>query len=103
VVSLTEADLPPAILTDARMRADFRRFRWFSSGWVASHPDRRAFIGDARYSLSTDRFDPVWGIRFRPSEEPPVEWVDYSRGRRVDPHALWAEIVGRDPTYGPLP
>jgi inner membrane protein len=103
IAAFTAGDLPARVSGDARLRADFGRFRWFSGGWVARHPADPAFIGDARYSLEPDRFEPVWGVRFRPDDVPPVEWVDRSRGRRISVPDLWTEVVGRDPRYRRLP
>jgi inner membrane protein len=97
-----EDDLPANVRADPRLRRDFRRFAWFADGWVARAPGEPDVIGDARYSSSLDRFEPVWGIRFVGSASPPIEWVDRSRERRVNLRALWAEVAGRDPSYRSL-
>jgi inner membrane protein len=78
---LRESELPAEVRADARMLRDFRRFHWYSDGWVALAPNDPTVIGDARYSLSTETFEPVWGIRFHPGADPPTEWVDRSRER----------------------
>jgi inner membrane protein len=98
-----EADLPPVVRGDARLRRDAGRFAHFTLGWVAAVPDDPAALGDARYSSSEARFDPVWAVRFEPGAEPPVRWVDRSRERRVDPRTLWRELVGRSPDHAPVP
>jgi inner membrane protein len=85
-----------------RMRRDFERFAWFSDGWIARDPADATVIGDARYSLRADRYEPVWGIRFHPGGEPPVEWVDRSRGRDAGASTLWREITGRSEALKPL-
>jgi inner membrane protein len=96
-------DLPAEVRADVRLRRDFRRFHWFASGWVARAPREPDVIGDARYSASTERFEPVWGIRFTPeSPSEPIQWVDRSRERRLSLRALWAELRGLDPTYRPI-
>ena len=82
-----------------RLQRDVRRFAWFADGWVARSAADPSVIGDARYSLSPDRFEPVWGIRFTPGLEPPVQWVDHSRGRRVDLGVWSDEVRGRDPSF----
>ena len=92
-------DLPALPADEARMRRDFARFRWFASGWIARAPDASDLIGDARYSSRTDRFEPVWGIRLHPRRPIPVEWVDRSGQRRIDPGELWDELRGADPRY----
>jgi hypothetical protein len=77
---------------------DFERFAWFSDGWLARAPSDPTVIGDARYSLRADRYEPVWGIRVAPTE-----WVNRTRQRDVALAPLWAEIRGRDPAFRPLP
>lgn len=103
VVAETEpADLSPVERRDPRVLEDFHRFRWFSGGWVARAPDEPEVIGDARYSLRTDTFDPIWGVRFDPGGKPPTRWVDRTRDRELSLRMLWREIVGRAP-YRPVP
>jgi len=81
----------------------FDRFAWFSEGWVARKPADATVLGDMRYSLSTEAFDPIWGIRFTSGGAPAkVEWVNRSRNRRISVAALWHEISGRDARYKQL-
>jgi inner membrane protein len=96
---LREEELPPDVLADTRLRRDFARFVRFADGWVARAPGEPDVIGDARYSSATERFEPVWGIRFTPGSDVPIDWVDRSRQRRVDLRALWTELRGGDPRY----
>jgi inner membrane protein len=85
-------------------RNSFARFSHFSDHWVARSPDDPTVLGDMRYSLSAGAFDPIWGVRFGPpGTDRAVEWVNRSTERRVDPAGMWAEIVGRDARYRPLP
>jgi inner membrane protein len=101
---LREEDLPPEKRLRPRLRGDFRRFAWFSDGWVARAPADSTLIADARYSMTTGRFVPVWGIRLDPHDpQRPTEWVNRSRERRLALSDLWAEITGRDPAYRPVP
>ena len=94
-----EANLTPAERTLNR-RNSFARFAWFSEGWVARKPDDTTVLGDMRYSLSSEAFDPIWGIRFTaPGALAEVEWVNRSRGRRVRVSEMWKEISGLDARY----
>lgn len=78
----------------------FERFNWFSEGWVARKPSDATVLGDMRYSLSTEAFDPIWGIRFTATDAPTeVEWVNHSRDRRISVADLWNEISGCDARY----
>lgn len=112
---MREEALAPADRADARVRRDFRRFQWFTSGWMAPSAREPSLIGDARYSTAADRFDPVWGIRFVPDRRlgpsgPAIddaapasarrtEWVDRSRERTLSLREMWREWLGRDPGY----
>lgn len=96
-----EDGLAPAEKSVPRVVEDFRRFRWFSDGWLARDADDPSVIGDVRYSMRTDAFDAIWGIRFHPGRAIPTEWVNHSRSRKVDLGDLWNEISGQDPAYRP--
>lgn len=97
-------DLPPAVSLDPRLRRDFHRFATFAGGWTARAATEANVIGDARYSSADDRFAPVWGVRFQPDgQQAPIAWVNRSAERRIDPAALWSEIVGRDRSHRPVP
>lgn len=81
----------------------FERFHWFSEGWVARKPDDESLLGDMRYSLSTEAFDPIWGIRFTPDKSTAdVEWVNRSRDRQIDLKDLWEEVIGRKKEHQPI-
>lgn len=99
VRSVDEDGLDPAERSVPRIVADFRRFRWFSDGWLARDANDPSVIGDVRYSMRTDAFDAIWGIRFHPDRAVPTEWVSRSRDRTIDPAELWDEISGKDPAY----
>ncbi|HEX5514401.1 MAG TPA: hypothetical protein VFY81_08405, partial [Gammaproteobacteria bacterium] len=102
VPHLSEADLPPQAQADARVVRDFRRFSWFSDGWTARTPADPAVIGDVRYSLRTDAFEPVWGVRFHPGSQQTTEWVDRTGQRELSLAVIWSEINGSHPDYQPL-
>jgi inner membrane protein len=103
IAPVAASDLRHPAQASPRIQRDLRRFQWFANGWVARSALDPSVIGDARYSLTPDRFEPVWGIRLTPGEEPPIEWVDHSRGRSVDLRVWWDEVRGRDPAFERLP
>jgi inner membrane protein len=92
-----EGDRVPAYWSPATSD-DLARFAWFSDGWLAADPTDPQLIGDARYSLDSSAYRPVWGIRLQPR----TEWVNRSRERRVSPDALWREVRGLDPAFVPV-
>jgi inner membrane protein len=84
-------------------RYSYLRFAWFSDRWVARSPADARVIADMRYSLSSEAFDPIWGIRFTaPGEPTEVVWVNRTSERRIAPRELWTEITGRDARYFPI-
>lgn len=96
-------DLPAQAAADPRICRDYHRFRYFSAGWLARAPRDPSVIADARYSLATLEFEPIWGVRFDPAKTPPTEWVARDRERRIPLGELWREISGNDDRYRPLP
>ena len=96
-------DLQPQAAADPRVRHDYQRFNYFSAGWLARAPRDASVIADARYSLATLEFEPIWGIRFVPAQTPPTEWVARDRERRIPLGELWREITGHDERYRTLP
>jgi inner membrane protein len=100
---MDERDLTPAERADPRVRRDFHRFRYFSAGWVTRAPRDASIVADARYSLTTDDFEPIWGVRFKPAQPVPTEWVARDRERKIPLGELWQEITGRAEGYRPLP
>lgn len=91
---ILETDLSIEERATPRIVDDFRRFAWFSSDWIARAPGDTAVIGDVRYSLRTNAFDPIWGIRFHPGRAIPTEWVDRTRDRKLSVGELWREVMG---------
>jgi inner membrane protein len=100
---MEERHLTDAERADPRVRRDFQRFRYFSAGWVTRAPRDASIVADARYSLATDDFEPIWGVRFRPAQPVPTEWVARDRERKIPLGELWQEITGRAEGYRPLP
>lgn len=96
---VTESDLTAGERA-RNQRRSFARFNWFSESWVARSPNDDSVLGDMRYSLATEAFDPIWGIRFTaPDATNEVEWVSRNRDRRISVADLWQEISGRDERY----
>lgn len=58
----------PWLLQNSRQLNDLKRFDWFSSGFIVSHPTQKNVIGDVRYSLLPSKIDPLWGIVLDPED-----------------------------------
>lgn len=96
------ADLSAAEAARNGLRS-FERFAWFSEQWVARSPADATLLGDMRYSLSSEAFDPIWGIRFTtPNAPTAVTWVNRTRDRDLGIQPLWEEISGRDSRFKAL-
>jgi inner membrane protein len=89
--------LPPAV--QARLQREFGRLWWFADGYVARSPQDPRVLGDMRYSVRTEAFEPLWGFRFQPEDaRQPVDWVRVAiRGRRDGFLELWALVEGTSP------
>jgi len=99
---LAAVDLTPAEKSRDTRRS-FARFAWFSEHWVARSPSDATLLADMRYSLSSEAFDPIWGIRFTPAGAPTeVEWINRARARDLGLRPLWNEISGRDGRFRTL-
>ena len=71
---------------------------------MARSPADPGVLGDMRYSLSTEAFDPIWGIRFTPpGEAAEVAWVNRSGDRRISFGETWSEWMGRDTRFVAVP
>ena len=75
---------------DPRTQGAFETWVWFASGWVARSPQDDTEIGDFRYGNGASSTRPMWGIRLRPGESPPVERVDHSG--EMDTGAMWRNL-----------
>ncbi|MFN7139780.1 MAG: metal-dependent hydrolase [Limisphaerales bacterium] len=97
---VTAADLKPLEQRGNEQIRAFDRFNWFSDGWVARSPFDAEVLGDMRYSISTEAFDPIWGIRFyEEGDRVKVEWVSRQLKRKIDPRQMWKEIIGQHPGF----
>lgn len=53
----------PWLIKGSQHSVDIERFRWFSMGYIAKHPDRKDFIYDIRYSFLPNQMNGLWGIQ----------------------------------------
>lgn len=86
-----------------RVQRDFARFAYFSDGWVTYDPQDPTVYADARYSLSTHVYRPIWGVRFDQQEPVPTQWVSRTGDRRVAWKNLWHDLSGRADGFNRLP
>ena len=53
----------PALSTASVLYGDIRRFDFYSSGYLALHPEDQGLLGDVRYAMLPTSARPLWGIR----------------------------------------
>lgn len=87
----------PWLAPDSRQARDIERFRWFSDGFIALHPDNPNRVIDVRYSMVPDEVEALWMVELDPQKKP-QEHVAYahehSRGNSKISR-LWAMIRDR--------
>ncbi len=67
-------------MTQPAVLRDFRRFSEFADGFTARVPDHPDVVGDMRYSLRANTFQPLWGIIInRDDAQHPVRLVSLAR------------------------
>lgn len=99
-----------AARADAESGRRARVYATFADGLMhvtpGDHPAEWIYW-DARLSLDAAGFEPLWGLAVRPGGEAggrdPLRWARGPGRDRERIAALWREIHGRDPRYGPLP
>lgn len=60
----------PWLAADSQQARDVERFRWFSQGYVAPHPQLPNHVIDVRYSMVPNQIQPLWGIALDPAAGP---------------------------------
>lgn len=98
LLSEPPGDVTPDRELAARLARDFVRFAWFADGFVARDPADPSALGDMRYSLATEGFEPLWGVRFHTDGRTvPVEWAELMRHRESGFVELWQLVTGTSP------
>jgi inner membrane protein len=64
---------------DSTLITDINRFKHFSDGYIAYHPENSSIIGDVRYSLLPFGSTPLWGITIQ--EDQPGRHVQFENYR----------------------
>lgn len=71
----------PWLQSDSVHARDIERFRWYSDGYLAIHPQNRQMVVDMRYSMIPNEINPMWGILLNPkAQDRHVEFIQ-NRGR----------------------
>ena len=56
----------PWLERGSQQARDIERFRWFSNGYIARHPEHVNRVIDIRYSMLPNELAPLWSIELRP-------------------------------------
>lgn len=74
---------------------DLERFRWFSMGAIALHPDDSQTVIDARYSMIPNEIQPLWGIQLDPlNQNSHVDFINFRKISLSQRHLLIKMILG---------
>ena len=86
----------PWLDADSQQARDVERFRWFSDGYVALHPQQANHVIDIRYSVVPNQIVPLWGIQLDPAAdaETHARFVADRRGRAEQGPAYAALLTG---------
>ncbi|MFT7530055.1 MAG: inner membrane protein, partial [Gammaproteobacteria bacterium] len=89
----------PWLQKDSQQANDINRFEWFSSGFVAIHPNHTNRVIDVRYSMLPNEIDPLWMIELDPEKsiEQHVDFLQQRAGAREKLGVLWQMLLGRAP------
>jgi len=77
--------------TNASAQLAFTRFDRSADGFIAPLPDHPQILGDMRYSLAANGFEPFWSVDF---ESTPPAWHSLSDAYARPYRALWRDILG---------
>lgn len=97
--SVPTLDLPrdlPWLNANTQQARDVERFRWFSEGYVALHPQQPNHVIDIRYSVVPNQIAPLWGIQLDPAADAHTHalFVADRRGRAEQGPAYAALLTG---------
>ena len=102
-------DLPSVAdgYAEARLCDVFERFSAFADDYTAVVADGSPggfIVGDMRYSLDTDGFDPIWGLYISPHDPlAPVRWTGHRpRDREGAVRELWYDLIAPDARFAPI-
>ena len=87
----------PWLDPDSQQAKDIERFRWFSDGFIAAHPDKPNRIMDVRYSMLPDEIEALWMVELSPDKNNQAH-VDYAHEhRQQNPKfkKMWDMILDR--------
>ncbi len=92
----------PWLWPDSQQARDLERFRWFSGGFIASHPDYPDSVIDVRYSAPPQKTVPLRIIslnpRAAPGEHVQYRWVRFENFTvREIISEWWKTITGKRP------
>lgn len=97
-------DRPDVIPAGSVAHTDMLRFRRFSDGFVAPHPEKPHTLVDVRYALLPQAGTPLWGIVWDPRA--PDRHVAFRNWRQVTSTTMdqfVAQLIGDDPALRPIP
>lgn len=85
----------PWVSPQSTAASDIERFRWFSDGFIARHPEHDDHIIDVRYSMVPNEIEPLWGIRLFPDDpDRHADFVTWRQATADKRQRLWLMLKG---------
>jgi len=86
----------PLLQHDSIHAQDIERFRWFSDGYLAIHPENEQMIVDVRYSMVPNEIDPMWGVLLSMKvQNQHVEFIDNIGGGEENREQFFSLLFDR--------
>jgi inner membrane protein len=82
----------PELSVDSTVAKDIERFKFFSDGYLAWHPELPNVIGDLRYALVPNSIYPLWGIELSADSDEHVKFEAY-RETTEEERELFIEML----------
>ncbi|GAB5414124.1 MAG: metal-dependent hydrolase [Congregibacter sp.] len=91
----------PGLRRDSLQGRDVERFRWFSMGYIALHPEYPDRVMDLRFSLLPNQIKPLWSIRIdlQSQDETHVLYQSERGAAGAALRQLFAMIRGQPQTF----
>ena len=86
----------PHLSEDSILYQDVMRFKVFSSGYTAVHPDEGMIIGDVRYAMLPIGVHPLWGIEIDVEPGHHARFNNYRDTSEETRKAFLAMLLGND-------
>ncbi|MCC2524086.1 metal-dependent hydrolase [Vibrio coralliilyticus] len=85
----------PWLEKNSQQAKDLERFRHFSNGYLAIHPNDKLSVIDVRYSMLPNQIDPMWSIKLSPAatSESHAQYITHRDNSPATRQRFWNMLV----------